>query len=62
MAVPMASSRAVAAVEEALAECKTNLEAFEKKERFLQLRLGKYRTLMDRREARITDLRNRLPL
>ncbi|KAL7527330.1 hypothetical protein ACHAWF_002138 [Thalassiosira exigua] len=43
-----------------LAECRASLESFERKERFLHVRLDRYRTLMGRREERMSDLRNRI--
>mmetsp|Transcript_7134 Transcript_7134/g.15461 ORF Transcript_7134/g.15461 Transcript_7134/m.15461 type:complete len:220 (+) Transcript_7134:39-698(+) len=39
-----------------LSQCKTSLEAFEKKERFVSLRIDRYRMLMTRREERMLEL------
>lgn len=50
----------LADLETTLAESKTSLEKFEKKERFLGLRLGRYRELMDRREDHMNNLMERM--
>ena len=46
----------LAGLEVTLSECKTSLEAFEKKERFVGVRINRYRMLMDRREERMREL------
>lgn len=47
-------------LEGSLAGCRTTLEAFEKKERFVGVRIGRYRTLMEKREVHICDLMKRI--
>lgn len=50
----------LADIEATLTECRATLVSFEKKERFLGLRIDRYRTLIDKREHHMQDLAKKL--
>ena len=51
---------ALADLDAAFAQCKASLETFDKKERFLGVRINRYRQLMERRARSICNLEDRL--
>ncbi len=57
-AIPMALEGSLAELEITLAECNSSLEQFDKKERFLGLRINSYRKLMQQRENLMTTLQS----
>eukprot|EP00584_Thalassiosira_punctigera_P027831 CAMPEP_0172577740 /NCGR_PEP_ID=MMETSP1067-20121228/138384_1 /TAXON_ID=265564 ORGANISM="Thalassiosira punctigera, Strain Tpunct2005C2" /NCGR_SAMPLE_ID=MMETSP1067 /ASSEMBLY_ACC=CAM_ASM_000444 /LENGTH=203 /DNA_ID=CAMNT_0013370431 /DNA_START=64 /DNA_END=675 /DNA_ORIENTATION=+ len=49
----------LAGLEGVIDQCRSSLESFERKERFVGVRLGRYRALMARKDARVGELTER---